>query len=514
MIAIRLVLESRCPSCSRDVPIERFDEAFACPDCGTAIAIGADDWGVLLHHATGFVENTTRSRGLSIGERSYRLEYTREWPPCAECGAFVDPDSLVCKGCGLTAASRRAPDVLTRHIAGARWLLHEGRPGGWYLAYDESIDDYDGPDTNAFDTEETTTSVVGQAPPFRWQGLSDVVVDHEGNLYAAGGDDRPGKRHYFIVWSLDANFEPRWIVENLAFDMDTTRLCLDKKSQRLIVWSRKKVQAVVLSTRDGGLRDQLGWREPESATFAYLETRNLHELEGDFDGTLLGLVNNRVVRWNANGLGLPTWASRVPLLSMLLPDPPTAPLYKTVGTKRKKVVGKPTHPSLVEQPEAAFAAQTRLTCGWDQRTYMVISDLRQGAVACYERTGKRRWHVPLGEIGEPMPGRRVGADAEGRCYVLITRRKDLSRHVYRISPDGKDVAVFLRDWREDGPLGTEERLVVGPDGRVAMVDSLGRARLYGADGAQIRATNRSERARQEAIWLHRIHMAAEEPYPE
>jgi hypothetical protein len=493
VIGIRLSLSARCPSCAASLPLDRYATAFACPACRAEVAVDADAWDAVFAHAMDVAPGERRVRTVTAGPVEIRVDEGQEWPACVHCGGTVDTDTLVCSSCGSPLPARNAPPEVVARVAGARWLASEGLGGPFTLIADPEAE-FEGPDTSAFDSGDTTSNVIDRDALFRWQLLADLGFDAQGNLIFAGGDDRRPTRHAFIVWSMDAAFSIRWIVENLGFEGDA-RLALTHGG-RALVWSRRRVKMVVLSGRDGGIRDRVGWKEPEGASFPYLETKGLTDLAVDADGTMIALLNNRVMRFNGNGLGVGTWASRMPLLSRILPDKPIEPLYRTVDGRRKRVVGKAAHPTLVDDCAAVFGAQTRIACGWDRHTYLTVTDPVHAAIACFGRDGRRRWHAALAEYGVPTL-QRPGADAKGRAAVLV--EKDGGYRLLRVDRGGR-VEVLIEDWRRGGALGTEERFAVASDGTIAFADSGGRLRVYGADGVLRKESPASGSALELARW--------------
>ncbi len=453
MLAIGLEIRIACDACHGPVPVNAFAAVAPCPACGHGNNL-EHSWSWLLEEVVKDLEDLVdeEERTARVGPQA-KVVYARTEARCEGCKTVV-PDEVVgtgergwvpCVGCGQWLPFRPAPSILASIAPGAIFVAGEAiaqpgeapaaEPRRWYVCFDARV----------------RGGARPYAPLFDWYNLADALIDLDGNLVCAGNYEPDDE---FAVWAMDAGLNTRWWQRELRHDQREARLAL-APSGEILVWEPGAAGLELLSPSDGKLAREVGGPEPEDSIIHQLDLTHATSLTVTADGSILTIINNRLLRFRPDGGGLPTW-SRKPEAQL--------PIY---GIDRE--VREVTAVLLDEAGDCPLALDSyaRLSTGWDGYLYIERSE----ALARYDHEGRQLYVVQLPL--DTVHG-RVGADAHGFAYALGSQGGN--RRLVRVSPDG--VPEILAIDRRDGTtclLSYDKRIrVLTPDGRVALLSDTSR----------------------------------------
>jgi hypothetical protein len=522
MLGVAIELRTQCAKCGGVLPINAFAERYVCNACGNATVIRAGLWKSLLEDAipdvAGMDEGEGKNRTTMTGGASYQMMIGRQAPRCSACKTTLPPEAFgfadrgfaICVGCGKKLSLRRAPAELA--ALGAQLVVGEddaqlGGAQGSAPAASQTIVFYcanckaplkiDGSNrlvkcqycsTDVYLPDDLWQRLHPVATVARWYlsmtaahfaeqrkaswgwwALEDAVIDAQKNIYCVGrGNDDNGE---LTVWCMAPDLTTRWFARHDDLRYSHVHIALDPRG-RLLVWWHGKHSAVVMSAADGSIVGKIGGKQPDDAKTHTFDLDDGKWLGFDADGTILALLYERFVRFDAEGGPLPTWPPRSGIFGKK--QEKLRPVYGR-GHERFEIDGKyiesvGNHPTELDD-------YTRLLVGWDGRLYAERSEW----VACFDRTGDRVYRTKL-----PVASRRgdaLGSDAAGNLYVLATMEGDpRPRVLVRVSPDGKRVDTIAGDRRTGGVIGQEEHLLVAPDGTIVLLRHYMCSRVLGPDG--------------------------------
>jgi hypothetical protein len=533
MLGLCFEVRTQCGRCGQALPLNACTERVTCTACQQVTVLDAARWKSLLEDAFAGLADLEVSEGKNVtimtSGMTFQLMYGHQPPRCAACktpvpdvcagfAGFADKGWKGCPGCGARVSLRAAPPVLA--ALGAKYVVGEdfgqlgGAPGPapqkpspvvLHCPQCQAPLSVDGSDrmvkcqyckTDVYLPDDLWLRLhpavtVGRwyawladvdlaarkLASFRWDALASSVLDARGNVYCAGEDSASDR---FAVWCMGTDLAVRWVRDGLEFGTRDARLALDPRG-RLLLWESGKASVTVLSAADGSTLGKLGGREPEGATCHYLDVSHGNLLMGDVDGTILGLLGERLVRFGEDGSARATW-------------PPRAGMFGTKAEKLRPLYG-PGHSLLsvdgvyvenLGHCPTEVDNYTRLCIGWDGRLYAERSQW----VACFDRAGERVYRVQLPV--DDVYGKGIATDRAGQLYVLCTRRGDpATRLLLRVAPDASRVDTLATDQRTGGVLGDEDHLLVTVDGTILLLDPYMRSRMLGPDGRMLRVSDTS-----------------------
>ena len=303
--------------------------------------------------------------------------------------------------------------------------------------------------------------------PDKWSSLENVVMGPDGLFYCGGENDWGD-----AVWCMGPDLVPRWVHQ---LKLNDVHVALEPKHQRVVCWSTSKHSAILLSAADGAMVGSIGGKEPDDAKVHHLDMDECKELVGDLDGTLLALMGERLLRYDAHGTGIATWPPHSGLFGAKAEKLESLFVMRADGKRGSRDIEGVNVEDIGNYP-LAIDDYSNLHVGRDGRYYLE----RARWVACFDRTGKRLYkrQLPLESLDD-----QLATDALGNLYLYGNRGSDpKSRQVVRVSPDGARVDVVAKDRTAGGSVGDEDKLCVGPDGTIYLFDYGRRARIIGVDG--------------------------------
>jgi len=404
--------------------------------------------------------------------------------PCSRCGAALTVDGssreVQCSYCG---ASMMLPDPI--------WArLHPSTAKRRWFAL----------------VADTASAAVGAAPATAassWAKVSDACADAQGTIYCVNSDD---------VFALDPHrLQVRWMQHGHGLLDPHVAVTFDG---RVIVWSALAVSARVYDANDGQPCGQLGGMEAPDAQVHSLDFYNMSKFACDADGTFLGLCRDRLVRFDAQGRGVPTWPEQKGLLSTFKSKPRLAPLWRSCSTR-------PTEPldqenwdvhrerlavgadevcgfdwkhfkmdDVGSQPDAfGWPCRASINVGYDGFLYVMGNGRNNGekVLARFDRDGRKMYAVAF-PADEMTRNERPCATPDGTAFVVARQWALL-----RISPDGQ-IATIAKPKAMGGPIGwADDLLALAADGTAFVLGGENRLKVFGPDGRVLGMTPTSQR---------------------
>jgi hypothetical protein len=470
MLAIAVEIRIACEGCHGAVPVNAFTATVICPTCQRPNLL-EHGWAWLLADVVKDLEDLIEEEECTarVGPQA-KVTYMRLPARCEGCKTPVPDEAanmaqrgwVPCVGCGQWLCFREAPSLMTGIAPGAVALVGEDPdqlgsqpPTGskrWFICFDAAA-----------------RARVQPSAIFEWYRFADALVTPHGNIVCAG-DYEPEDQ--CAVWAMNTRLETLWWERGLRFTSSEARLAMSPGGATYL-WEPGVHELVVLAPGDGSKVSELGGPEPEGAAVHQLDLTHCVSLTVDVDGSILALIHNRLLRFDQDGAGVPTWHGRV-----------AEAQHAIYGEGRELV---PVEPVLLEEAgdcPTVLDEYTRIHVGWDAHLYVERSEL----LARYDREGRQLYLVqlPLSTVDG-----RIGADANGYAYVL--GNQDGRRRLLRVTPDGHP-EVMAMDRRDGGVLGEEDTIAVGHDGVVWMLSFNRRARVLSPDGRVALLSDASRRA--------------------
>ena len=502
--SIAVSVTAACSQCHVNVGVNAIATEAHCPECNHRIALDWALWRDVLSAAVidGPVAapNQDHLEALNGGGTTTLIRnYVRKDATCARCKAALplpralqgaDHGFCICVNCGDKVSLRKVPPELAQlggltHIIGEDVAALAGtvtpRQRLFFLWH-----------------ERVAQSAKGTDPQFYWHYLEDVVCDRNGNIYFVGGGDKydfDGRKRAAALWSVDALFKPRWQRQTLTTGNDPLEdpeLSVTA-SGFMLMRAKDRHHAYVLSCADGSTAVNLGGREPPAAAAHGFDLKDCTSLTCDIDGTILGTIHDRLLRWTYDGQPLETW----PVTGVFGRHHTLQPLYRAQANseERAPIEASEKYPpdpkEIGNHPYELSAKYGEIQIGFDgMLLYRESND-----IAKLDRQGKVVFRAKLPDELSVLG--RIQSDAHGTTYVLCEGKHSV-RQIVRIS------ALGQVDWIVDGsrpgtPMWDGRHLVVLPHGTMYVFDNNGSARAFNADGSLRFASPKAREADQEAI---------------
>lgn len=560
MIAIGIECATACGSCRAQVPVNALVPSLYCPSCAAVVHLSPQGIAELVKEAlsrpAALGQNEGRRSAVWTPDGQFDVGYLRMEARCEYCGTPVAADQAVrdgkspgwvrCAKCGAGLSVRSAPADLVPALPGVSWLFGEdfaqlAAAGATALASSQqpqaipcsrcgaalTVDgssrqvlcNYCGVTMMLPDeiwarlhpsasvrrwfalVADAPAAAVGTAAVHAtdsssWPNPSDVCADGSGTIYCVGYQD---------VFAIDARqMQVRWMQHGHGLKVPKIALTLDG---RVIVWSNDSDAANVYRANDGQPWGQLGGMEPPGAQMHSLDFFKMSCFACDADGTFLGLFEERLVRFDPQGNGVPTWPEQKGGFSFLKKKPKPAPLWqpcaaRPTDTRDKNHWDAPRQRLAVgarrasgfdwmgfklekvgNQPIAfGWNCHPRISVGYDGGLYVLgkADTGRDQVLARFDRQGRKIYGVTL-PVDDVEWNTRGFAAQDGTAFVLA--KQGDYRMLLRVSPDGKTIAPIAQDKAMNGPIiDGDEHLALAPDGTAFVLGRKNSLKVFAPDG--------------------------------
>lgn len=437
--------EPRCQKCKQNIDTSKIEEYegqnhIACTKCSNSIYIRKP-----IDAITGIFPQIK----FLIGEDEDLISVNKTGvkPPesarpvlfiCPSCAGNLEIDGtdrmVTCKYCN---SQIYLPDDLWFRLHPAEWVSR------WYILVDEKPPE-------------------GKIPG--WYYLSDVTIDEEGNLYAATATDGDND---FSVWSISPSLKTRWIKYDLKYNHETAGLTITHDGN-LYLWDKRKHSLLKLSSATGEIIEKIQGRPATPDNPNAFNLKGCSTLISDFDGTILALINNTVVRYSSDGRRVNIWNGKKfgifsSGIGKRIPedDSEYAPYVKEIGSFPQRV-------------DSDF---TKLNMGWDGYLYMIDKSSSDGEVAKYNKDGTQIWskYIPL-----QYKDCKACADSNGNVYIL-GKTNDSNTNLIMYNSSKGNFETLLRDIKEGGVLNDEDLLAVAPKGTIYIMKFYDKLKVFSPD---------------------------------
>ncbi len=331
-----------------------------------------------------------------------------------------------------------------------------------------------------------------------WYNLPDVTIDKTGNLFMATVDDSSGGNDEFKVWSFGTDMKTRWVRTGLSYNEDSTGITMTNDGN-LYLWDKFKHSLLKLSSKEGSTLNTLKGNSPTKENPYSFNMMGCGSLVSDSDGTIMALINNEIVRYNSQGIRVSLWgdireeAKGHGIITGMFNVLSGGSIFHVVPEKDAEWA--PCVNELHSHPARCDSDLTKINLGWDG--YIYFSDRSNpGNVAKYARSGKLLWKIELPISAES----KACTDSKGNVFVLGSKQDDESNtNLIRISPDGKQVEVVIKDLLEGGDLEDEDKLAVAYDGTIYIFNYYNRLKVFTSDFKKIYTSKQSGEDDEEAL---------------
>ena len=530
MLSLCLEIKAACISCGSPLTINAFTDKIFCSKCNSVNTLSHELWSSLLKDNSKeileFKEGEGQPSKTFTGQYQFDLMYGRQYPRCTKCKTNIPEAELQkfstggiykCAKCSNEISIRPATGLLISIIPEAKYIIGEdanllssqqvtplkpvsAKPILYTCPSCAGSLEIDGtarlvvckycdskvylPDDLWFTLHPVTTAkrwyitfdekIESEKLP-EWYYLSDVTIDRDGNLYFATADDEEEK---MLIWSMTPDFKKRWMKEGLQLNYEHTGLAVTK-SGNLLVWETFKRSLLVLSCKDGSEIKKIKGDAPTDENPFPFNLKGCESLISDSDETILALVNNTLVRFNPDGTRAPLWGvyqegEHPGFFSRLLSG-----ADDKVHIPEGESEWAPGVHESGSKPKRMSSSSTKISIGWDDSVYFLDTDSSDALVAKYDREGKQIWRKPL-ELENVDSG--ACADANGNVYI-IGADKDYKARLIRISPDGKNVEVLVKDITEGGTLRyiQDDKILISTEGIIYIMNYWEQIRVLNPD---------------------------------
>ena len=555
MISICFEIKTKCNFCGNPLPINALVNDAFCSKCNKTNELNNELWLSLLDDAVketpDFESKQAQTSTVFTGEYTFNYLFGKMDARCDKCKTKVETDLIEglldkgiyeCKKCKNEISVRSAPKFLSEKFPSAKWVIGEddnmftSKKKEYKLpasakpvlftcpscAGNLEIDGSDRMITCEFCDSQIylpddlwfrlhppkiierwylclDESVIQEKLPY-WYHVADVTVDRAGNLYVASADD--GEED-FVVWSLGPDLKTRWTRKGLMYHYDDTGITI-AEGKSLYLWNKDKHSLLKLSSSDGSTIMKLkGKQKTEEEPYPF----NMMGCDGlicDKDGTILTLINDKIVRFNPDGSRASLW-HEAPKSKEDVIVKEKGFFDKLISTFRRddsKIdiseeysSSSPDVNELGAKPQNIDSDYTRINLGWDGYLYMMGRSSSDGELAKYDRSGTKIWSVVV-----PLQSKdcKPCTDSKGNVYI-VGKKNGGYTNLIRFSQVTKTFEIVLTDVLEGGVLKGEEHLAVSPDGTIFLLDYYHKLKIFNPDGSLKYITEQSKEEDKEAL---------------
>jgi hypothetical protein len=451
-----------CSGCKQIITYNENDKIH-CDNCGIDINKRAVS-KVFIKQGVNFFINEDTYQIEEEKEKSYIINPVEI--SCNNCGAPLKADGtnrLV--NCSFCKTEVMIPDNVW-------YRLHPSiqiRP--WYFAYKATMDQ--------------------KATQLSFDGISGICCDEEHILYCVG-ENTDGSH---ALWAMSPQCELKWMTlikhdKRWPEYFSQIELLADGN---LLLWNEEVHPGLVYDKSNGSFIKELGEIEPKNSEVPRLDFYDFIDFAVDPDGSMVALINQRIMRFSKDGEGIYVW----PKSFLDLQD--LKPIYKHNNKEPETRDVNDLNSGGIVLPQSlknktntySFVAKCTIHISKDSSLFILApfkgnerSEILGGAVLTkFNREGKILYKADLEAYGtEQFP---IKTDNEGYAYiVMIDAREEYKNNgrMIRVSPDGKEVKVIAKL-----PFSAtlDSRLAVGGDGTIYTVENGENFRIYNRDGKQI-----------------------------
>lgn len=535
MIGICIEIKTECKSCGNPLPMNALVEHIQCASCQKTADFPYDFWRKsILDSAFGDTSDLKEGEGQPqtnmTGQYTFHLMYGKQRPRCAKCKTpldeakysdYLSAGSAVCSKCSNKISVRALSGSAQSIFEGVKYVIGEDsdmfstgkstmqtpnavKPilftcpscagnleidgkdrvvtckycnseiylpddlwmrmhpvktvGRWYLVFDDTI--------------------VSEKLP-KWYYLSDMTIDKEGNLYFLTGLE---EEEDTMAWSMGKDFKTRWVTKLPGYSNEHSGLAVSADGI-LYVYDKDKHSLLKLSCANGSTIAKLKGRQESHQDPNSFDMKGCDDLTVDADGSILAMINNKIIRYASDGESMKTWGDDTEQSGMF------SKLFNVFrGSGGVDDDEDPNLYKLKNRPAKIDSDYHYVNVGLDGYTYFIMRGSSDDAgIAKYDRNGKQIWNkiVPLN-----YKQRKHYIDAKGFIYIL-SDTTDSEKNLIRYNPVNDIWETLLKDVREGGVLNEVSNLAVSSDGIIYCAEYDNRLRVFDANMKNIYTSDKS-----------------------
>ena len=510
MIGICLEIKTACKYCSQPLMLNSYTQQVNCGSCNKQNQFPAETWKTLLDPIPDKMGGYKLGEGgnlkATIGDYTYMMMLGRQDAQCNHCEEKIDIAQLdaystqgnyTCTQCKEPLYIRKVPALLAENTPGVHYLVGEDQDQ-ISTGHEEKIENgikpilfgcpscagslkIDGT-SRMVDCPYCNSSVylpddlwhrlhpvkqvqrwymiydeakIAEAMP-GWYEILDVACDAQGNIYVAASSKDSTT---FTAWSITPDFKTRWMRTDLPMDVTTTGITTTADGN-IYLWDKNQDVLFKLSGTDGSTLQKI-----EGNGF---RLNGCTSLVGNADGSILALVNSILVRYNEQGERIELWDHKK--------------LFGSFGIGEKIPDTNSAHgPDLDEiqdQPKKLNSSLSVLYIGNDGQLYIIARKLKGGWIARYDKTTGKQ--LMSAQVPYELLKGKAWTDTEG-CTYFLNSINFTKNEVIKISADGKNTEVILKDKTDGGDLKAEGMIAVAPDGRIYVFSVMSQLKVFSPD---------------------------------
>ncbi len=310
---------------------------------------------------------------------------------------------------------------------------------------------------------------------YGWDSLADVVIDAHGRTVLASHDNE------LNVLCFDPSGTQLW---SCIVPMSSEARLTPLPDGRVLAWQAGRHSAVVIDAT-GNVTGKLGQREGPG--IVALDLADAEDLLACADGTLLLSACNRLTRFSATGVAMPTWPQSSLWHRWFPQKPKQLYLHESEQGQREKNQSGDDAASYWSNRPMVVDDDDVIGLVTGDALILVSTDGSSDCIGKFAADGSRLWSVKVKDVQRKRPG----VDGQGNVYVVVETSAGSRRQVWQIPSEGGKPFCFLNDWRDGGPVIDPKCITVTPSGTVGLWDSYSAATWVSADGT-IRHTSEAE----------------------
>ncbi len=452
-----------CYNCKQNISYnDNVNDKITCSNCGTAILKRPVPQALINKNVNFFLD-----------EDSYQIEEENENSyivkpvdlSCTHCGAPLKADGkdrlISCTFCNTEIM---LPDTIWHRLHPSEHIRQ------WYFVY-------------AGDKDK-------KLKPWSFGEIDGICCDEEQILYCIG-ETRKGANS---LWAMTPQCELKWM----------TLIPQDKRWPRyfsnielladgnLLIWDREVHPGLVYDKRNGDFIKELGGIEPAGSKIHTLDFYYFSSFAADPDGSMVGLINSRILRFSKEGKGIYLWPKT------FLDSQKLQPIYIKNGNESKPEMrmfrdGGLVLPHKLKNKTNIYSylseGYNSVHIGKDGSLYILAPfkgnaqhEILGGAILTkFNRKGKIIYKADLKAYSTNQF--KIKTDNNGYTFIVLNdSREDFAGKIIRVSPDGSEIKIIIKT---SSSAVHDSSFAVGGDGTIYLVSMKNQLRIYNREGELI-----------------------------
>ena len=535
MIGLCFEGETTCSSCGKPLPMNALVETIVCSECLCENKFSPKDWKKLISDMFTAGPTYSENEGTPstvMGARNYKILYGRQNPKFLDTKTYMNEEDIEIFGAEgkiinpktqIAYSIRPVPENFKEVCPHVSYLIGED-----FTLFSK----YDG-DSAVFNSKPqgdlipfTCPSCAGSLqidgsertlkcqfcgnesfiPDLTWQkihpvktkhrfyfwfdeksvkfdwdsDLHDLVAGDDGTLYLSvdpifGSDDE------LWIIALNPDLTTKWKRNNLKFKTATSggeaKLGISPNKE-LILWSGDRSSILLLSTEDGSEIKRIGKKleESERTEFPIMDFTQCRYLAVDIDGNYFALVDrdkknsdNRsyyeFLVINQEGKLQKPWG---------LGDVENKGFFGAIKNLFSGVEPIPYFEDIYNKVTRIKDYDIKINVGKDGSYFFHSYKL----FARYNHEGK---FIYMNEIKDGHIPHKINGDKEGNAFYLFESNTQSKTTLVKVSPDGKNTSVVIKNVIDGGSLCKEDMLAISSNGIYYCAGYNGRLRIFDAN---------------------------------